>query len=526
MRYILKDLVINVEARAVQRGDTVLKLPDLSFDTLVKLIEAAPNTVSIKDFAHAVWRTEHVSDETIAQRITLLRKALGDDPKNPTYIRTVRGLGYAITGAVERVENEPAPQKTSPLTPRSSFTVSTGTIAAGLYVLLVAAVMFLNTHNADSESVSKVTEVNTKSEAAILLERARNQLSLHQARETDRAIDMLRRALAQDPNNFDARLTLSFALTTKATKFGGNLDEKQEAEAIARALLDEQPSNSNAWSALAYTLGAQGRIEESLPAYQYAYQLNPNNAPAISSAAHAHLIRGELHQALLLELKAMQAGGASRYAEIQIAQVLELIGHPAMADWHTKALSLNPGQVVIVSEVARSHLRRGRPNAALEILAQATGDDQSAPQILQLRGRAAIMLGHLEEAQHLLEAAGDAASFDIAALNALTGNPSKAEALLLPAKIVELETSDAPDDRIHFAEVTAALGQPKEALRFLTQAVNLGWRDTAWLEHSPFLGALMLSNEGRQLETRIARDLEAQRRLIEGTQELTQMLGD
>jgi len=55
----------------------------------------------------------------------------------------------------------------------------------------------------------------------------------------------------------------------------------------------------------------------------------------------------------------------------------------------------------------------------------------------------------------------------------------------------------------------------------MTQAVNLGWRDVNWLKQSPFLGTLMLSSEGRQLENRIERELEAQRRLIEGNEELT-----
>ncbi|MEE9379894.1 MAG: winged helix-turn-helix domain-containing protein [Hyphomonadaceae bacterium] len=515
MQYVLKDLSIDIEARAVHRHNTAIKLPDLSFDALVKLIEAAPEPVSVSEFTSAVWRAEHVSSETIAQRIALLRKVLGDDPKNPVYIRTVRGLGYAIAGSVARIENRPTPKNLPFLSRRNSIAAVTA-----LACLTFAGAVFWNVRNIASEPVATIQDANSKSSVTILVDRAQEQLRLHQARETDRAITMLREVLAEDPNRFDARLTLSFALSTKATKFGGSYVEKKEAEALARALISEEPDSSNAWSALGYTLDSQGRMDESLPAYQYAYQLDPKNASAVSSAAYLHLIRGELHQALSLEFIAKQAGGTSRYAEIQIAQSLELIDHAAATDWYTKALSLNPGQVVVVSEIAKSHLRHGHPDAALAALTQAQGDDQKAPQILQLRGRAAIMLGRIEEARHLLEAAGWRGHYDLAALDAISGDATRAEEFFLPSKRADLESDPDPAIRVQLAEISAALGQEDEALKLLTQAVNLGWRDVNWLKQSPFLGTLMLSDDGRQIESRIDRELVAQRRLIEGSEEL------
>lgn len=517
MRYFLNDLLIDTEAHAVFRGDAAIKLTDLSFNALVKLIEAAPNPVSVAEFSSAVWHTEHVSDETIAQRIALLRKALADDPKNPIYIRTMRGLGYAIVGSVAHTQNRAAPKNILIQNRRNSIAV-----VAGLLSLVFASALFWNSRDNGffSKPVTQVADANPKSITVSLVDRAREQLNLHQAQETSRAIAMLREALVQDPRSFDARLTLSFALSTKATKFGGDTSVKKEAEAIARTLISEQPKSSNAWSALGYTLGSQGRMSESLPAYQHAYQLNPKNAPAISSAAYVHLMRGELHQALSLEFQARQAGGTSRYAEIQIAQSLELIGHPAAAVWHAKALSLNPGQVVIISEIAKSHLRHGDPQAALDMLGKAKGDDQSAPQILQLRGRAAILVGRMEEARHSLEAAGWRGHYDLAALDAISGDTSPAEEFLLPSKLAKLEFDPDPEVHIQLAEISAVLDRDDLALRLLAKAINLGWRDAPWVKHSPYFGRIMSTSEGRQLESRIERELDAQRRLIEGADEL------
>lgn len=514
MHYLLKDLSIDTETRTVRRGGTHIKLPDLSFDVFIKLIETSPRPASTDDFSTSVWQGRHVSDETVAQRITLLRKALGDNPRNPTYIRTVRGLGYGVVGMATLTGNKLPSTSLSIL--KNHNVIAT---AAGLIIMVLAGALMMSINNSDSNSTTLIADSNSIPSKSILLERAQEQLGLHQARETDRALVMLGEALIQEPKSFDVRLTLSFALSTKATKFGGGPKEKQEAEALARALIRERPKNSNAWSALAYSLSSQGRVDESLPAYQNSYQLNPKNASAMSSAAHIHLTLGHLHQALLLESQAKKTGGNSRYAEIQIAQTLELIGHPAAAHWREKALSLNPGQVVVLSEIAKSHLRRGDPNAALEVLAQAEGDDQWAPQILQLRSRAVMALGNKDKALQLLEAIGDYGYFDAAVLDAAFGDKTRGQELL-PTKLAKLEADSSPETRIHYAELSAALGLEEEAIGLIEQAVNLGWRDTDWLKQSPYLGPLMSSKVGLQIESRISREVGAQRALIEGTEEL------
>ncbi len=521
MLYVLNDLIIDTEAHTVRRDDTVLKLSDLSFDLFLSLIAAAPKPLNNKEISTTTWSSEHVSDQTISQRVTLLRKALGDDPKNPTYIRTIRGKGYAIFGSVERAEG-----KYLRNTRWFSGSRNLVTVTAGLAVLACAGVLFWRAPGFVQEHEALTEHSTPKTAVEILIERAEAQLSLHQSRETNRAITMLREALIEAPKNFDARLMLSFALSTKATKFDGDKPEEQEAEAIARALISEQPDNSNAWSALAYSLGAQGRMNESLPAYQRAYQLNPRNASALSSAAHVFLLQGNLQQALMLEMKAKQAGGNSRYAEIQIFQVLELIKHPAADEWRAKALSLNPEQVVVLREIARSHLRKGKPTAAIEALDQAKGEDRFAPQILQLRGRGNISLGRIAKARLILSGAGWRGQYDLAALDARSGDSALADSFFKAEKLASIESDPDPESRISLAEIKSAQGENDQAVQLLTQAVSLGWRDVGWLKKSPFLSELMSSDEGRMIEQRIERELEAQRILIGGSDGLVKFLGD
>ncbi len=521
MRYHLKDLVIDTEARSVHRDTAHIKLPELSFDVLIRLIESAPNPVHTNVLSKDVWCNNVVSNETIAQRITLIRKALGDDPKNPSYIRTVRGVGYCIVSSVTELEvaaesSTDAENKARHVKSKSAKTQMIGFAAMLAFVAIASSSIWLmSTDTRWRGLTTSVKDPTVLSEADILVHRARAQLGVHKAKETGIAIELLRKSLKMEPRNFSARLSLSFALSANNTKFSGKLSQKLEAESLARALISEQPENSNAWVALAYSLDSQGRIDESLPAYQHAYQLDPGNASAMSSAAYVHLLQGELFAALQLEIKAKQVGGKSRYAEIQIAHLLELIEHPAAEKWQAQALSLNPGQIVILSEVARTHLRQGQPALALEVLSRIKGEDSFAPQVLQLRGRAQLSLGNIGQARQAFEDAADGAFFDIIALDALLGDTRPAEALINSPKLNEIVSGASPDERIQLAEVYSAMGQDERALVLISQGVSLGWRDIRWLTVSPFIGALMSSAASKKIIARMERELTAQRRLIE-----------
>ena len=518
MRYSLADLSIDPLTRSVKRGRLAIKLPDLSFELLLALLEAAPEALGQERLSKLVWKSSHVSDETLAQRIALLRKALNDDAQDPTYIRTVRGQGYAIAGEVSVLSDRP--DLPTDQTPRR--------LALPVVAILglAAAVGLASVWSGGGESAGIVHSENSVSgdENRLLIERARQQLALHQSAETDRAVEMLRSAVARAPDSFEARLMLSFALSTKATKFGGTRGHKREAEALARALIAEKEDSSDAWSALGYSLGSMGRIDESLSAYLRAFQLDPSNASAGSSAAYSYLLQGKLYQALQLELQVRDAGGHSRYGELQIAHSLELIGHPDTARWYDKARRLNPDQVVVLAELARSRLRHGKPLEALDILARAKDSDARVPMILQLKGRANLVLGRTDDARRLYAAAGSYARYELAALNASYGDHAKAGLLLSADGLAGLDADPDPQFRIVLAELAAATGEFDQATSFVAQAISLGWRDEDWLLKSPFLGPVMQTDTGFDLSARIRREIDLQRKLTEGDPNLVRAI--
>ena len=91
------DLVVDPAAREVRRGDRPVELTRLEFD-LLDALSARPRVVlSRRQLLERAWGTDWVADEHLVEvHIANLRRKLGDDPHNPRYVCTVRGVGYRM----------------------------------------------------------------------------------------------------------------------------------------------------------------------------------------------------------------------------------------------------------------------------------------------------------------------------------------------------------------------------------------------------------------------------------------------
>jgi transcriptional activator of cad operon len=82
-----------------REGETV-RLEARSMLLLLCLAEHAGEIVSIDDLLSRVWSGVAVSPDSVYQAVASLRRQLGDDPRQPTYIATVPRLGYRMIAAV------------------------------------------------------------------------------------------------------------------------------------------------------------------------------------------------------------------------------------------------------------------------------------------------------------------------------------------------------------------------------------------------------------------------------------------
>lgn len=95
---VVNDIVINAATREARKDGEPLTLTALEFDLLLCLMRGAGRVLDRDTLLDAAaGRDYDVFDRSIDVHISLLRKKLGDDPKNPKYIKTVRSVGYMLT---------------------------------------------------------------------------------------------------------------------------------------------------------------------------------------------------------------------------------------------------------------------------------------------------------------------------------------------------------------------------------------------------------------------------------------------
>ena len=131
------DIEIDRSGRTVRKRSHPIDLSDLGFDLLCYLAERAPDPVSNQELAENVWHQAHVSDQTVAQRVAMVRRALGDEASDPRFIRTVRGKGYAFIARREEVTGETVETAKRPRWKRVAigFAVAVGLLALGAVLL-------------------------------------------------------------------------------------------------------------------------------------------------------------------------------------------------------------------------------------------------------------------------------------------------------------------------------------------------------------------------------------------------------
>jgi DNA-binding winged helix-turn-helix (wHTH) protein len=106
--YRFGEFVVSRQKRQLFRQGQPVPLIPRYFDLLVLLIERRETAVSKRDIFDCVWGDVIVSDGALSQAVRTLRRVLGDDSREPVFIRTVSRHGYSFVfpGVVEEVEPE------------------------------------------------------------------------------------------------------------------------------------------------------------------------------------------------------------------------------------------------------------------------------------------------------------------------------------------------------------------------------------------------------------------------------------
>ena len=107
---------LDLARRELRRGGEPSHLTPRAFALLELLVAERPRALRKADLRARLWPDVYVSNTALAQLVTELRKAIGDEARQGLWIRTVFGYGYAFSGPVE-AEAKARPSAAAPARP-------------------------------------------------------------------------------------------------------------------------------------------------------------------------------------------------------------------------------------------------------------------------------------------------------------------------------------------------------------------------------------------------------------------------
>jgi TolB-like protein/DNA-binding winged helix-turn-helix (wHTH) protein len=151
---------VNPASGEISRDGETSRVEERTMRLLLCLAHRPGEIVSIDDLLNQVWSDVTVTQDSVYQAVTSLRRLLGDDPKQPTYIATVPRLGYRMVATVSPwIEQPPEASTVSTNTApnrKAGFTWTAGA-ALGLALVVLMAWQFRgrvasSTHTAAASS--------------------------------------------------------------------------------------------------------------------------------------------------------------------------------------------------------------------------------------------------------------------------------------------------------------------------------------------------------------------------------------
>ena len=105
------DFVLDTDTRELLHESRPVHLSPKAFQLLQLLVETRPRALSKDTLCKLLWPDTFVVEANLSNLVGDVRAALGDNPRQPKFVRTVHGFGYAFSQG---------PQPRGVASPRSS----------------------------------------------------------------------------------------------------------------------------------------------------------------------------------------------------------------------------------------------------------------------------------------------------------------------------------------------------------------------------------------------------------------------
>ena len=527
-----------------------MRLSGKAFQLLEVLLDARPNPVAKEDLFARLWPDTFVSEANLASLVKEIRAAIGDDARNPRFVRTAHRFGYAFSGAVTQAAGRAAIDSIAvlPFANRSGNAdldyladglaetlINTLAGVQGLRIAPRASSFRYRDHEEDLATVRRELNVRAAVTGRISVTGETVALGVE-------LIDLGKDAQLWG-KRFEAPISGIVALQDELSReivTALELRVTGEAERRLRKRYTE--------SAAAYQLYLKGRhhwnrrtaegIERAIFFFESAIDADAAYAPAYSGLADSYiaLASRDLHPARQVMPKAEGAARRALELDSDLAEAHASMGAVhELFHWrwdraeeeYLTSLRLNPSYVTARQWYALALAHRGRKSEALAQIAVPMEDDplsfhlNATTAVIHYLGRdydateescqraleinphhepAHFSLGLAHQQRHRFDEAAveleKALSISkgephaIAALGALEAEQGRVDAARMRLDALAALSPAREVSPVHFATVHLALGNPSSALESLERVLETrsGW--LAYLATEPRFDAL------------------------------------
>ena len=106
MRIQFGECTFDPVRREVRRAGQPVRLSPKAFELLRLLVESRPRAQSKDALFERLWPDTFVSEANLAGLVTEIRREIGDDAREPRFLRTVHGFGYAFSDGTTNLADE------------------------------------------------------------------------------------------------------------------------------------------------------------------------------------------------------------------------------------------------------------------------------------------------------------------------------------------------------------------------------------------------------------------------------------
>ena len=531
---------IDSQQRKVTIANQAVELPERSYRLLITLVENAPNIVSHDQLMKAVWPDTVVSDETLKQRVSRLRKQLSAlNSQANDYFIAERGLGYRCTATIakvepqtpvlteqqleqqERLKREEQRKKEQPLK----------IIYACILVTVVLVALWLPTldlnkqpeSGAQPQSELEQTEKEQTSGIAPQLtpddyeNQARQYYYRFNNAANDAAINLYQQALKIDPNYVLGYSGLANAHAQGYYQYGKDQQWLNLSLQYSKQAIEIDPQQPWGHKSLGLGLYLNGQHQQAINSYQKAAELATWWASPVNNSALAQMEIGQLTEAYQNAIKAIQLDPKAPIPYLFLGLIyrdLAMYGHANNAI--NRALNFKPDYNLAQSYQAEFYLINNQYQQAIDTAKLALNSNSNNQLAYWVMAQAHLYLQQNTQAINALEPA--------ATLGGRYQLISESYLAILkhqPTTQIKQQLSSVIEQGNQWFEYPLALSalslannHTQDSLRYLQIAIDAGLNHPNRLKNSPFFKTIQQNSNFQQLIEQLENKIAKQRHQV------------